>query len=100
MVTEALCPLSQHKNCYGCYISDACRTLHTSLHCSWRTSMDRGAALLRYPRNVTRVYGQKGQPEVSQDTPRRRGRARLVEAPFVGRAREFRQLLQLLEAAR
>ena len=61
--------------------------------------MDRGAALLRYPRSVTQVYSEKGQPEVSQDTPRRRGRHCLVEAPFVGRAREFRQLMQLLEAA-
>jgi len=30
--------------------------------------MDRGTALLRYPRSVTQVYSEKGQPEVSQDT--------------------------------
>ena len=61
--------------------------------------MDHGAALLRYPRSVTQVYSEKRQPEVSQDIPRRRGRHSLVEAPLVGRAREFRQLMQLLEAA-
>jgi len=55
--------------------------------------MDRGTALLRYPRSVTQVYSEKGQPEVSQDT-RGGGRHSLVEAPFVGRAREFRQLMQ------
>src|SRR5882672_10059367 len=62
--------------------------------------MDRGAAALRYPRSVTQVYGETGQPEVRQDAPRRQGRHALVEAPFVGRAREFRQLMQLLDTAR
>jgi predicted ATPase len=61
--------------------------------------MDRGAASLRYLRSVTQVYGETGQQEVSQGAPRRRGGASLVEAPFVGRAREFRQLMQLLGAA-
>src|SRR5215467_12241296 len=61
--------------------------------------MDRGAAVLRYPRNVTQIYGENVQPEVRRDTLRQRGRHSLVEAPFVGRARECRQLLQLLGAA-
>src|SRR5215831_10027745 len=62
--------------------------------------MDRGAAVLRYPRSVNQIYGETGQPEVSRDTLRQRGRHSLVEPPFVGRAREFRQLMQLLGAAR
>lgn len=61
--------------------------------------MDRSAAALRYPRSVTQIYGKTGQPEVSQDTPPRRGRHSVVEPPFVGRAREFRQLMQLLDVA-
>jgi tetratricopeptide (TPR) repeat protein len=61
--------------------------------------MDRSAAVLRYPRSVTQIYGETGQPEVSWDTLRQQGRHSLVEPPFVGRAREFRQLMQLLGAA-
>jgi hypothetical protein len=62
--------------------------------------MDRGAAALRYPRSVTQLYSEAGQLEVSQDTLRRQGRRSLIEPPFVGRAREFRQLMQLLDATR
>ena len=62
--------------------------------------MDRSAAALRYPKNVTQIYGETEQPEVSQDAQHRRGRHSLVEPPFVGRTREFRQLMQLLGAAR
>ena len=40
--------------------------------------MDRGAAALRYPRSVTQLYGETGQPEVSQDA--RAGRA---DAPLL-----------------
>ncbi|HSX82979.1 MAG TPA: AAA family ATPase [Candidatus Saccharimonadia bacterium] len=61
--------------------------------------MDRSAAVLRYPRSVRQVYGETGQPEVRQNASRQRGRHSLVEAPFVGRAREFRQLMQLLGTA-
>jgi len=62
--------------------------------------MDRSAAALRYPKNVTQIYGETEQPEVSQDAQHRRGRHSLVKPPFVGRTREFRQLMQLLGAAR
>jgi len=62
--------------------------------------MDRSAAVLRYPRSVTQIYGETRQPEVSRATLRQRGRHSLVEPPFVGRAREFRQLMQLLDVAR
>jgi hypothetical protein len=58
--------------------------------------MDRGAVSLRYPGSVTRVYGEKGQLKVRQGPARPRGRHCLDEPPFVGRAREFRQLMQSL----
>src|SRR5712691_8115582 len=61
--------------------------------------MDRGAVSLRYPGSVTRVYGEKGQLEVRQGPARPRGRHSLDEPPFVGRAREFRQLMQSLGAS-
>ena len=61
--------------------------------------MDRGAVLLRYPRSVTQVYGEKWQLKERQDASRPRGRHALDEPPFVGRAREFRQLMRLLGAA-
>src|SRR5262249_41338248 len=67
--------------------------------CSWRAHMDRGTVALRYPRSVTQSYSETGQSEVRQEALRRRGRHSLIEPPFVGRAREFRQLVQLLGVA-
>src|SRR5262249_49251915 len=67
--------------------------------CSRRTPMNRGAAPQRYPRTVTQVDDETGQPKVRQDAVRWRARHARVEAPFVGRAHEFRQLLELLGAA-
>jgi hypothetical protein len=61
--------------------------------------MDHGAAL-RYPRSVTQIYGETGQPAGHRDALRRQSRHSLIEPPFVGRAREFRQLMQLLDVAR
>src|SRR5712691_9472494 len=61
--------------------------------------MDRGAVSLRYPGSVTRVYSEKRQSEVRHSPARPRGRHSLDEPPFVGRAREFRQLMQSLGAS-
>src|SRR6266581_1488657 len=61
--------------------------------------MDRGAVSLRYPGSVTRVYSEKRQSEVRHSPAHPRGRHALDEPPFVGRGREFRQLMQMLEAS-
>jgi AAA ATPase domain len=61
--------------------------------------MDRGAVSLRYPGSVTRVYGEQGQLEAKQGRARPRGGHALDEPPFIGRAREFRQIMQLLEVS-
>src|SRR6266478_916057 len=61
--------------------------------------MDRGAVSLRYPGSVTRVYSEKRQSEMRHSPAHPRGRHALDEPPFVGRGREFRQLMQMLEAS-